>query len=131
MLAEKRAELKAELDAVDRALDVLRNAASGSASSRGGPRSGDSVSSLALDIVKGSDQEWSAAQIVTVLRQQGKALSVKDPMNSVRTALARSVRDGLIKRTGDGRYAAIGWMSDAERLKGPQLTPHDYSEEPF
>ena len=78
---------------------------------------GNSIYSMAVELIQGSDQDWSATEVLTALRQLEKPIASKNPMNAVRTALARAVTEGVIQRSGEGRYAALGWMSTPKRLK--------------
>ena len=78
---------------------------------------GNSIYSMAVELIQGSDQDWSATEVLTALRQLEKPIASKNPMNAVRTALARAVTEGVIQRSGEGRYAALGWMSDAQKTE--------------
>ncbi len=67
----------------------------------------------------GIPQEVEA--IVERMREIGWRASVANPVESVRAALSRAVRDGLVRRAGYGRYELAGIEAEMQLVLGPMI----------
>lgn len=61
----------------------------------------------ALKVINGSDRGWKPEEVVSAMRQEGWEAEVKNELETVRTALARAVSDGLIERRDFGVYGRL------------------------
>lgn len=66
----------------------------------------------AVRIIRTSDQAWRVDDLLPAMRKDGWSANVANEVETVRSALTRAVRDGLIDRTGVGLYAPKGWGSN-------------------
>jgi hypothetical protein len=106
-LQAERADVRDRLWAIDRALDALTGLTAGGGASGMRRRNGESVYSRVVELISQSDQDWSVSELVESFRRQGMPLTVKDPMNAVRSALSRANSNGAIMRTSEGRYGCV------------------------
>jgi hypothetical protein len=104
-LEEERSKVLAQLDSIDRAIaslrDVLRGPRQRGTSRR---RETTSVYTTVVGLIRDSSHDWNANELIDELGRRGTPLTVKDPPNAVRSALARAQQTGDIERTEPGRY---------------------------
>ncbi len=76
-------------------------------------RSGGSVEH-AIRAITESHRTWRAEDLLPVMRANGWAAEVADELQTVRTALARATKAGLIVRVGPGTYANPGTQASQD-----------------
>ncbi len=98
---------------VSRAVKVSDSASATRTQRQPGVRPGGSFEH-AVRIITDSQQHWRAEDLVPVMRANGWAADVADELQTVRTALARATKAGLIVRVGPGTYAKPGTQASQD-----------------
>jgi hypothetical protein len=136
-LAERLAESDRERDRILYALDVLarldesdpptraktpsrrttppRIPAGSSSGARKRGRTGarpGSAYERAVAVVTASDRQWPLDDLIVEMRRSGWTAQVLNERETVRTALARAVTAGKIRRLSDGMFAAGSFVQD-------------------
>lgn len=129
-LRERLAHLDQERGQIDFALRVLdRLDPDGSSTSDPPSQRGDGGSrrksptgrsggtlDRAVYVINGSDHAWRIDELINAMRQNGWTTQVANEVETVRSALSRAVRDGLVERLEQGVFApkrSSGAITDA------------------
>ncbi len=69
-------------------------------------RSGSTTAKVQKIVLDNPDRIWDAEGVLEALTTAGDAPTAKDPVNAIRTALARLAKRDEIERVGTGEYRA-------------------------
>lgn len=112
-LAARRSALREEITHVEYALAVLDRIDDVAPTRRRSVRQGRHVAeggttAVAAKVINESDRNWRVdSDLISALRAGGWDAQVSDEVNTVRAALTRAARDGLVSRPGLGVYGPL------------------------
>jgi DNA-binding transcriptional regulator PaaX len=63
---------------------------------------------MVTEIVSANGREWPVVELLQAMLDQGWETQSAEPINTVRTAISRLVKRGVLQRTGVGTYRRAG-----------------------